>query len=150
MGYWGIATGVIGSTELADGGVAGVDIADGTITSAKLATEDYFGNNTQHFVMCTNLVTGNRITFTSSGTLILPTGGSNASKAIRYCNEAGALQWHNGDWQIIYGEGVNYFRMPTSYAPADCADGAMYWCGADQAIHVFNASTDAWEVICSC
>ncbi len=37
MGYWGIATGVIGSAELADGSIVAVDLCDGAVTTCKLA-----------------------------------------------------------------------------------------------------------------
>ena len=146
MGYWGIATGVIGSTELADGGVAGVDIADGTITSAKLATDDYFGNDDQYFVMCSNLVTGKRVTFVGYGTLILPTGGSSTGKAFRYCNETGALQWYNDQWRDVYGNGVNYFVMPDAYYGDIPENGAMYRCHADGTLHVYNDLNGCWDV----
>ena len=37
MGYWGIATGVVGSAELADGSIVAIDLADGAVTACKLA-----------------------------------------------------------------------------------------------------------------
>jgi len=39
MGYWGIATGVIGSAELADGSIVAIDLADGAVTTCKLAND---------------------------------------------------------------------------------------------------------------
>ena len=39
MGYWGIATGVIGSAELADGSIVAIDLADGAVTTCKLGDD---------------------------------------------------------------------------------------------------------------
>jgi len=39
MGYWGIATGVIGSAELADGSIVAIDLCDGAVITCKLAND---------------------------------------------------------------------------------------------------------------